>query len=527
MNSKDGTKLFYECFDETSTKRLRSYFGRVEKGNDIDYRTPFYDGKPREEILDAWEKILTPKLQGMEGLLEFENDLRAKVGPLSYMKPLSERMDDIQAYYDLIHLDSEPILPEAIDTLCTTWGRQIGGLRIKSQDTTWDDMKKSTSSGSPYFTKRRMCVDKTIPCEVSSDTNIQKLVNHVYQMCAILGWRGQEGGLDPDDVKQRVIWMFPFAANVEELRCYQAGITACQRFDLVPAWNGRSHVDEAMTRLFDTKGKDDVIICTDFEKFDQHFNKNMQQCAYDVLSTLLTHDSTSERWLKEVFPIKYNIPLAYDWERMMTGEHGMASGSGGTNFDETLSHKCLQHEAAITAHAELNPNSMCLGDDGCLSYPGIDLDHVLDRYTKHGQEMNESKQSVSKTEATYLREWYSSEYRPDGICRGVYSTYRAIGKMSGQERFYDPDLWSPEMVELRYLSILNNCEWHPAREELVDFCIKGDKYRLGLDIPGFFDRLEKLQRSNELAADFVSYTASLNETGINDWWIVKTLKSRR
>nr|QQM99852.1 RNA-dependent RNA polymerase [Picobirnavirus sp.] len=524
MNSKDGTKLFYESYDSKALKRLRSYFGHVVKGNDQDYRTPFYDGRPREEILNAWEKILEPKLQGMAELLDFENDLRAKVGPLSIMKPLSERMDDIDAYYDLIHLDSEPLNSEAIDTLLKQWGKQIGGLRLRSQTRTWEMMKKSTSSGSPFFTKRRYCYQDTVPCEVSWLDNVQNLSNRTYQMCATLGWRGQEGGLTDNDVKQRVIWMFPFAANVCELQCYQPLIEACQRFNLVPAWNGNDYVDEAVTRLFDTKGKDDVIICTDFEKFDQHFNAHMQQCAADVLSGLFTQNGF-DKWMSNTFKVKYEIPLAYNFGETRTGSHGMASGSGGTNADETLSHRCLQLEAAITSGAELNPNSMCLGDDGILTYPGADVDHVIRTYTKHGQEMNESKQDVSKTEATYLRRWYGSEYRIDGVCRGVYSTYRALGKLMGQERFYDPDDWGPEMVELRYLSIIENVKWHPAREEFLDFCMKGDKYRLGIDLPGFFDNLARIKETSEIADDFVSYTSGDN-VGINDWWVVKALKAR-
>jgi hypothetical protein len=521
-----GTNLMEHFYDESSFKRLRSYFGHVETGNDEDYRTPMFNKKPRDEVMNAWQQILEPKLNGMEGLLKFEDDLRAKVGPLSIMKPLKERMDDIDAYYTAIHQQSKPIPTNVCDALIQMWRRNIGGLRIRSAKATWDEMKKSTSSGSPFFTKRRNVIDKTMPAMVYNHDNSQHLSAGVWEMCATLGWRGQEGGPEDDDVKQRVIWMFPMAANIQELRLYQPLIAACQQFNLVPAWNGNDFVDEEVTLLFDSKGKDDVIICTDFTKFDQHFNSDMQECAIRVLDALCTHDSDYEYWKKEVFPIKYNIPLMYDWDKVRRGMHGMASGSGGTNADETLSHKCLQLEAAITSHADLNPHSMCLGDDGLLTYPGIDLDHVLEIYTSHGMEMNESKQEVSKVEATYLRRWYSNEYRIDGKCHGVYSTYRALGKLMGQERFYDPDEWGPEMVVLRSLSIIENCKWHPCRDEFLEFCVKGDKFRLGLDLPGFFDNLAKSYESNELAQSFKSYTSGDN-TDINSWWCVQKLKTMR
>lgn len=524
---KDGTFDFdfKDCFFESADKSLRSYFGRVEEGQDQDYRTPLFNEKPRNEVLDEWKKILEPKLAGMEGLLNFENSLREKVGPLSIMKPLEERMDDIDAYYDAIHQRSKPIDPEAISQLIKQWVPKIGGLRLKEPKSTWLEMKKSTSSGSPYFTRRMRCIERTWPALVDAFTMSQKL-KEAYNMCAILGWRGQEGGPEEDDVKQRVIWMFPLAANIQELRLYQPLIAGCQRFNLVPAWNGNDYVDEEVTLLFDSKGKDDVIICTDFDKFDHHFNGDMQDCALQVLDALVTHNRDWDAWKEHVYPIKYAIPLAYKFGELRFGRHGMASGSGGTNADETLSHKCLQLEAAITSGAELNPHSMCLGDDGILSYPGITLDHVIESYTSHGQEMNESKQSVSTTECTYLRRWHSTDYRVGNVCRGVYSTYRALGKLMGQERFYDPKLWGPEMVVMRSLSIIENCRWHPAREEFLQFCVKGDKYRLGLDIPGFFDNLEKSYESNELAQSFRSYSEG-DGVGINSWWVVQALKEMR
>lgn len=75
---------------------------------------------------------------------------------------------------------------------------------------------------------------------------------------------------------------------------------------------------------------------------------------------------------------------------------------------------------------------------------------------------------------------------------GVYSTYRALGKLMGQERYYDPRIWGPSMVVLRYLSILENCKYSPLFKELIDFVRVRDKYHLGIDIPGFFDDISSL-----------------------------------
>jgi hypothetical protein len=514
---------------------LRAYFEHVRVGNSDEYRTPFYKGKSVEEILDGWSNTLQSIEDSWPTLFEFENDLRKKVGPMSIMLPLKDRMKDIDSYYDSISLESKPISDLAIEAFKSEWVPLIGGLRLRSPKRTLDVMKKSTNSGSPYFTKRKDVIDKTVPFELVKGYSIypqQVLGPRMWQFGApaILGWRGQEGGPEKDDVKQRVVWMFPFAVNISELQAYQPLIESCQRTNLVPAWVSMDAVDLEITKLFDTKAANDYVICTDFSKFDQHFNSDMQSCAQECLSSIFARNVDFNKWLENTFPIKYRIPLAYDYGKVRFGMHGMASGSGGTNADETIAHRCLQHEAAINQGTKLNPHSMCLGDDGVLTYPGINVDEVMRTYSSHGQEMNKDKQYVSKHTCIYLRRWHNKDYRVNNVCVGVYSTYRALGRLAEQERFYEG--WSKQMVALRQLSILENCKYHPLREKFVDYCIKGDKYRLGLDIPGFLDNIEVLAKeATDKMPDFLGYTKSLQKEtnksfGIKDWWIVKYLKSK-
>nr|AQS79249.1 RNA-dependent RNA polymerase [Picobirnavirus green monkey/KNA/2015] len=515
---------------------LRSYFDIVKQGQPDEYRTPFAKGKKPQEVLKEWDAYLQPYADKWPALLEFENDLGSKVGPMSIMKPLEERRQDIEHYYTDISLQSRPIDERAVKAVIAEFA-PLKGLRIRGQQHTVDQMKKSTNSGSPYFLKRKLVTDKTIPCTVflgKSKSVYQKLPTGLWQAAAVLGWRGQEGGPSKDDVKQRVVWMFPYAVNIAELQVYQPLIEAAQLHNLVPAWVSMDAVAERITKMFDTKGKDDLVICTDFSKFDQHFNEDMSSCASQILSELLTPTPEAEVWLRTVFPIKYNIPLLVQTNEVMTGRHGMGSGSGGTNADETLSHRALQYESAILANSKLNPNSQCLGDDGVLTYPGITVEDVIRSYAAHGQEMNESKQRVSTHDCIYLRRLYDQDYRVDGICRGVYSTKRALGRLMEQERYFDPAVWSAEGVAMRQLSIIQNCEWHPAKEEFVQFCMKRDKYRLGLDIPGFLDNVDRIAKKfTDLMPDFLGYTKTMQRdrreqgSGMSDWWIVKYLKSLR
>lgn len=520
---------------------LKSYFGLVRDGNSQVY-TGTFDGishdnsipkirRHVERLQKDWDRVLVSLKNEWPTLYEFESDLRAKVGPMSHRFAYRYQVDNILAYYEGILNPSKPISHSAIAAVIREWGN-VRGLQLRSQKRTIELMRKSTNSGSPYFAKRRIVTDKTYPVELDFIGRETKISQHDvnWLATAVLGWRGQEGGPAYDDTKQRVVWMFPYAVNIKELQVYQPLIEMAQNLNLVPAWVSMEAVDNAVTKLFDTKGSKDLIVCTDFTAFDQHINHNLQDCAKAILSAILNKSSESSDWLTNVYPVKYNIPLTVAEGVFWKGPHGMASGSGGTNADETLLHRALQYEAAQISGEKLNPNSQCLGDDGILSYPGITVEDVTRAYTQHGLDMNLTKQYASAQDCTYLRRWHHKDYRIDDVCVGVYSTHRALGRLVYQERYYDPEDWGPKMVELRQLSIIENCKYHPLREQFAEFCIKRDKFRLGLNIPGFLDNIEsEAKKAIDLMPDFLGYTKSMQksaDSGISDWWIVKYLKSK-
>lgn len=81
----------------------------------------------------------------------------------------------------------------------------------------------------------------------------------------------------------------------------------------------------------------------------------------------------------------------------------MASGSYGTNADESIAHKLLQLYSA-RAHGALDSyDGEVNGDDGVITYAGITAEEVVTDYTSFGLDMNPQKQSISSTECVYLR----------------------------------------------------------------------------------------------------------------------------
>jgi hypothetical protein len=537
MKSNVASRAYFNESFKLPNANLKTYYSSVVHGNSDVYDTPFAKGESTEDMLSAWMKNLESVNSEWPSLYAFEVDLANKVGPMSIRLPLKDRMKDIDSYYDGILLPSTKISPAATQAVVNEFAR-LGGLEIRGQKHTLMNMKLSTNSGSPYFTKRRNVIPKrevrvlpwgnaVVQCGEVSTTDVD------YSCAAILGWRGQEGGPNGDDVKQRVVWMFPFAVNICELQVYQPFIESAQRYGLVPAWVSNASVDRRVTKLFDSKAENDLVVCTDFSKFDQHFNSDCQEAARVILEKLMSPTYANKNWLREVFPIKYMIPLAYNWEEVRFGKHGMGSGSGGTNCDETLTHRALQYEAAMAAGEVLNPNSQCLGDDGMLTYPGITVEDVVQSYSSHGLEMNPDKQYASTQDCVYLRRWHHKDYRVDGVCVGVYSTCRALGRLRYLERWQDPRYWDEKGVALRQLSILENVKYHPLKEQFVQFCLKRDKYRLGIDIPGFLDNIETVANEAIVKGQQLgSYMQSLQDgydsvAGIGNWWIVDYLKQLR
>lgn len=529
------TEYFLDSFD-TSKPGLKAYLGIVAKGQSEDYTVKtFAKGISTHQLLESWKAELKSISDEWPSLWQYENDLANKVGPMSIMLPLSERMSDIDSYYEGILLPQDQLSLQSLKAVVAEFS-SVRGLRIRNQKSTVDAMKKSTNSGSPFFTKRRTVTKWTVPCSVNHfGEGVQQFLavdeGSPRMAAAVIGWRGQEGGPSDEDVKQRVVWMFPYAVNIRELQVYQPLIEACQKKLLVPAWVSMDEVDRRITAMFDTKARNDLVVCTDFSKFDQHFNPSMQAASEYILNELLSPGEESSRWMSDVYPIKYMIPLAYDWCKVRFGKHGMGSGSGGTNADETLAHRALQYEAAQAAGVKLNPNSQCLGDDGVLTYPGITVDQVVGAYTQHGLEMNVDKQYASKEDCTYLRRWHHINYREGGICVGVYSTCRALGRMRYLERRPDPEVWSKEAFALRELSILENCKWHPLRDQFFDYCMKRDSLKLGKAIPGFVENIERVaQHTIAKIPDlmgFVKTQMSGDELGgITGWWSVNRLRSK-
>nr|QXV86698.1 MAG: RNA-dependent RNA-polymerase [Picobirnavirus sp.] len=501
INLRDYAQLDYKLFN---------YLDSLKAGQSEVFRTPFWNKLPMPYIVKEWMKVVTANdiNSKMPGLFEIEVEQSKKVGPYSVIPPSAKRMESLLEYWEPVE-GEEPISDSAVNQVIKLFKTK---LRPYSREQSIAEMRLNTSAGLPYYMKRREAL------RIYERTNWEDY----YPYMAIWGTRVQPGGPSVSDEKVRSVFMMPFSLNVKEGRYYYPLIHYMQEKNLPWPVNTLRWTEERITHLFDTKPADQLVVNTDFTSFDQHFRKPLQDAAYKILMAVFQDEAAP--LIDETFRVKYTLPLLISENEAVFGDHGMGSGSTGTNPDENLSHKSLQYEAAEEAGEELSPDSLALGDDGILTFKGITADAVIKTYTKHGLVMNESKQYVSANSAKYLQRYYHVSYRDEkGIMLGVYPTFRALGRLMAQERFQNPKYWGPRQVTLRALSILEGCNNHPLFETFVNFVAKGDKYDLGRNIPNFFDTIEQEYEEYKAQHDLETYTQRNEKTSIKDWRVVKYL----
>lgn len=500
INLRDWTQLSPELYN---------YLDHLKYGQSEVFRTPFWNKAPMPSVVKEWMKVvLKHDLNSkMPGLLEVELEQSKKVGPYSVIPPSAKRMDTLMEYWEPVEGDV------AISDFALKQVEAMfpSDLTLWERDRVVEEMRLNTSAGLPYYMKRRKALT------IYEQTNWEQF----YPFMAIWGTRVQPGGPSVADEKVRSVFMMPFHLNVEEGAYYYPLLEYEQKANLPFAINDLRWTEKRITSMFDTKPAKQLVVNTDFTGFDQHFREPMQNGAHRILSHAF---SGAEEKINKSFWYKYQLPLLISKDKAIFGKHGMGSGSTGTNPDENLSHKALQFEAAEEAGEELHPDSLVLGDDGILTFKGITADAVMKTYTKHGLVMNESKQYVSSNSAKYLQRYYHVSYRDkEGIMLGVYPSFRALGRLLAQERFHNPKFWGPREVTLRALSIMENCNNHPLFEEFIQFVLKGDKYRLGKKIPGFYQNIESSWEEYKANHETESYTQRNEKTSIRDWRVVRYL----
>uniref|UniRef100_A0A2V0RCJ1 RdRp n=1 Tax=viral metagenome TaxID=1070528 RepID=A0A2V0RCJ1_9ZZZZ len=543
--SQDNADSF---FTKEGLERASAVFSRIRFGQKPTPRTPLYKDVPEDEVFEMWveqlDRILevsnkSPNDEGYLGdLIQYDKSRTVKVGPQGELKPLDDRMDDILQYWTLpINIDRD-IDMDIIDNVRNIlFGidpsgkrnliRPMSVERVVSLDKY--DNKLVTNSGCPDFGKRN---DPAILSRAMSDAELGIWKN--YPMA--LGARSQRG-------KERSIFMAPFSLNIKEKQFLYPllEIIRNRNIPFFSAWEGFKQVELGFAEQNFFNNEESLLIQQDYTSMDKFYNETCNDIVKLVCSSVFQENYRDD--FNEVVDHLTTVPVLISTDKMIEGRHGMPSGSGFTNFNESIVSYYYSH---WLNKYKLNVNaSQGLGDDLAFEVPTTtsqsndnedysDIAQLLSTSSEQaaGLVVEPTKQRIDRKTTVYLQRFFDKRIREydEGmeIVVGCYPSILALNTAINPERYHDPRKWSGEMETLRWLMILENCYRLPYFPELVAFFVKGDKFKLGLNIPGFFDKLPIIFDEAKAIKGFVpTYNQESMDKGILDFNVVKYLLRNR
>jgi hypothetical protein len=431
----------------------------VEKGYDVDIRTPLFEGRDREEVANEWANILYSEPQRMvDELVEIEKAQERKIGPVSRRKPFADRISDIEPYYsprrapEIELSEINELLLRKSEHIFTPNER----MRPISHAKAAAQLPNNTNSGLPLFKKRGTVLEQSIALAMSGKV-----------FPAMLGWRGSSGQTGDYYPKQRVVWMIPFSQNICEARFQVPFHTKLLQYpQYFAAQISMEQVDVEVTYMLDNLPDQAYMMATDYANFDQTIRS---QLSWFIDRLKGQFQTSSHADIENLLTYAQNCELLCTEEVVFTGFHGLASGLNITNASECV----INRDTQMSSPVALSGAFQVQGDDsaGRVWDPEKHLQHL----ERCGFDFNKDKQYVSRKAVVYLQRLHHTDYRIDGISRGQYPTMRALNSLLGMERFHAD--WDKDMEALRTLAILENCKWHPSFSDFVSFVVKrGDKY---------------------------------------------------
>lgn len=492
---------------------LQQYLNNLLVGKEYTPRSWLYESVENpDDILKTWMGTLSQLESGSsfeQEVYHFDTSQIEKWGPQGGVKPISELMETVLAGFR----DESP-RPTAFSSAEWRKAKRIASddfrrLRLSLRPASYykvvDDMRArdtlESNSGWPLFTRRNK--PDVIEQAVTAAHNGQW---KTYPAIAL--FRNYNN-------KTRLVWMFPMAANVKEGSYLQplqsAMINRLQKAQDNPLdqgyflryfmpWIGFDAVRKQIDHTYNTMAQE--IAASDFSATDAHFTKWHSLEVFDVIKECFQPEYRAG--LKESLLAMHTIPLLIGPKFMITGLHGVSSGSNWTNFIETI----FDYIFSIYVWEKSAKPSNYDSDDDWYGLSGIGddmawttVEGVMDAFPQFleqcakevGHEANAEKTNAHEGRVKYLQRLFQRGYnRDDGCIRAVYSTIRALKSSVYPEKFHKKQSWNSDMFCARQYMILENCVDHPLFKDFVAFVVKGQKDL----IPFAFQTASELDRIN-------------------------------
>jgi hypothetical protein len=477
---------------EDARKRLSHILSDVEKGKELDIRTPFLKESTASEILEQFEvEVFDPNRHQLNGTLsEIEGNQKEKFGSRSIQKPWMERKASLLAMFD--HTGEPPEFDDPIEL------PGVNRLRPSSLESVYGAMKRTTSSGLPYLLRKGIVLDKGLPIEPE-------------EWPCVLFTRTQEGG------KTRDVLGYPMYALSQEGLYFLPYFEIFRTHPCLAAYSGPDIVDEAISKILYTKDSKHEIYSEDFERFDQSVHPSFSARIFEFIAGQF--QSGYHHGISIISDVFTNIGVVTP-DGVYAKPHGIPSGSWFTSIVGSYVHLVVQN-AVMQIHENKN---QVMGDDGVQCLPtSIDEKYISDVYASYNLELNEDKTFRSKDEVLYLQRYYCRDYMYDGIYRGVYPVVRALNRIIHMERWTEIDkLSGADYFAIRTIAILENCKWHPMHADFVKWVARNDRYKLNFSDQGLKEFILNFQPKTSTT---IRNQYSDDLSGIMNFETVKILRS--
>jgi hypothetical protein len=510
---------------EEGQRNASAGFLQLREGKRPTPRTPLYKDLSQQQIFEKWDQTLAQYAMDIlnRPLIEYDHSRMSKVGPQGGYPPLDDRMDKLEAYYSSPNNDIDPTIID-MDLILELRKQLFGDIKNRRPLTperviTLDkyDDKLITNSGCPDFGKRN---DPAIIANAISDSKSERWRD--YPM--ILGSRAQRGS-------DRFIFMAPFSLNIVEKEYLYVlmDLIRSKNLPFFSAWEGFTDVELGFSRI-ELFTKYEYLIQQDYKAMDKHINDISLMICNLICGPIFQEKYSKD--FEDLLNHTQNVYVMIGLDKIITGKHGMPSGSGMTNFVESIfSYYIMQLYNKTRSIGEVDGSG--LGDDltfGCSPSTNMTPDSIAEYMSRqcsaYGFVLEESKQRIDTYTTVYLQRFFDKRLPNDSVVLGMYPSILAINTAINPERFHDPRKWNKEMEILRWIMILENCINLPYYKDLIQFFIEGDKYKLGLIIPEFFKTLPSTFEDSKAIKGFVpSYNQEKTDKGINDFETVKYLKT--
>lgn len=576
MMTKLPTELLYVVH---SNDNLERYLESLLERKDFTPRSWEYDGEEGnpflepDAVLGRWRERLNTLENGSEfekNVFQFDTAQLSKWGPQGGHAPIGELLPSII----LPSFKEDQSVPAGFKSQSwkeakrrvVRWLKRNGCFNLSptAYERVVDDMRArdtlESNSGFPSFARRSKP-------EVKAQAIADAYSGKWKQYPAITLFRTYNG-------KTRLVWIFPMAANIVEGSFFQPLQSILMRSDAASdffcPWKGFEAVRHWVTRMYDAEWDEDVpwhlaLLASDFSSTDAHFQWSTTVEVYDVLKECFKKEHHYA--LFESLHYMHSIPLLIGPDNMLTGMHGVSSGSNWTNFVETIFDRILAEFVQI----ETNDEERAQFVDGAINTAdtidraalvpnprhvritpgyaiGDDMTWVLEsaqengRVTREdceaaaalleaygdlvGQVINKEKVTAYPDKIKSLQRLFQREYkREDGELRAVYSTIRALKSSIYPERYHSPSTWNSDMFCARQFMILENCVDHPLFKEFVSFICKGNRHLIPF-AKQTASELDRIHREAKLIPGLTStYNQEKRDESLSEFASIRVARS--